>query len=130
MNNEEERYIGYKIDTQHSYKVYVSEANGKRFYKVQIQKKNADGTKVNFYKNLRFVKCNPPENGEIIKIKKAFEDLYANNKDPYNAISVIVVMDYEIVDNDYMRDKQAYETYQERLSENEEEVNIDENFLD
>ena len=129
MQNNDEEYIGYKIDTKHSYKVYVSEANGKRFYKVQIQKKNYDGTKVNFYKNLRFVKCEPPQDGEIIRIKKGFEDLYSNNKDPYNAISVIVVMDYELVDNDVVRDKQAYETYQERLSENEE-VNIDENFLD
>ena len=130
MNNEEERWIGYKIDTEHSYKVYVNEVHGTKYYKVQVQKKNADNTKTNFYKNLRFVKCEPPTDGEIIKIKKAFEDLYANSKDPYNAISVIVVMDYEKVDNDYVRDKQAYETYQERLSENEEEVYIDENFLD
>lgn len=129
MTNEEQRYIGYKIDTEHSYKVYVSETNGKKFYKVQVQKKNYDGTKVNFYKNLRFVKCNPPENGEIIRIKKAFEDLYANTKDPYNAISVIVVMDYELENNDIVREQQAYETYQERLNANEE-VNIDENFLD
>ena len=128
MTNEEE-YIGYKIDTKHSYKVYVSEANGKKFYKVQVQKKNVDNTKTNFYKNLRFVKCNPPENGEIIRIKKAFEDLYANTKDPYNAISVIVVMDYELVDNDVVREQQAYETYQERLNENEE-VEIDSGFLD
>ena len=129
MTNEEQRYIGYKIDVDHSYKVYVSEANGKKFYKVQVQKKNYDGTKTNFYKNLRFVKCNPPENGEIIRIKKGFEDLYANTKDPYNAISVIVVMDYELEENDVVREQQAYETYQERLSENEE-VDIDESFLD
>lgn len=129
MNNEEERVIWYKIDTKHSYKVYSSEANGKRFYKVQVQKSNVDGTKTNFYKNLRFVKCTPPENGEIIRIKKAFEDLYANSKDPYNAISVIVVMDYELEDNAIVREQQAYETYQGILSENEE-VNIDEHFLD
>ena len=122
MEEQEEYYIGYKIDTKHSYKVYVNEANGKRFYKVQIKKKNRDETETSFYKQLRFVKCEPPENGEIIKIHKAFEDLYVNNIDKYNPISVIVVMEYEKVENEIVNQEQAYAKYQEKVREEEQEI--------
>lgn len=129
MTNEEEAYIGYKINTNNTYKIWCQEYGGYKYYKIQVQKKNYDGTKVNFYKQVRFAKCTPPEDGEIIKIKKGFEDVRENKNDKYNPIWEVVITDYELVDNDVVRDKQAYETYQERLSENEE-VNIDENFLD
>ncbi len=115
----DEAYIGYKIDTKHTYKVYVNETKGKRYYKVQIKKKNYDGTETNFYKQLRFVKCNPPEDGEIIKIKRGFEDLYYNTVDKYNPISVVVVMDYELVENKVVNDAKAYDKFQQILNENE-----------
>lgn len=122
---EEQEYIGYKIDTKHTYKVYRSEANGKTFYKVQVTKKNYDGTNQKFYKQLRFVKCQPPENGEIIRIKKGFEDLYSNQKDPYNAISVVVVQEYETT----QPVEDAYGDYQQALNENDM-VDITDDFLD
>ena len=122
---EEQEYIGYKIDTKHTYKVYKSEANGKAFYKVQVTKKNYDGTNQKFYKQLRFVKCQPPENGEVIRIKKAFEDLYANQKDPYNAISVIVVQEYEMT----QANEDAYGEYQQALTESDM-VDLSDDFLD
>ena len=122
MEEQEEYYIGYKIDTKHSYKVYVNEANGKRFYKVQIKKKNRDEAETSFYRQLRFVKCEPPENVEIIKIHKAFEDLYVNNIDKYNPISVIVVMEYEKVENEIVNQEQAYAKYQEKVREEEQET--------
>ena len=43
-NNEEEYYIGYKINTKNTYKVYKNSYNGKDFYKIQVKKKNYDGT--------------------------------------------------------------------------------------
>lgn len=129
MDNQEQEYISYKINTKLTYKVYVNESYGKRFYKVLVTKKNVDGTKTKFYKQLNFVKCTPPENGEIIRIKKGFEDLYTNTKDPYNPISVIVVMDYEKEENQQVREEQAYASYHEKLNESEE-VDIDESFLD
>ena len=67
MENEE--YLNYKIDTIHNYKIFSQEYNGNKFYKVMIQKKNYDNTKTNFYKQIRFVKCKAPEDGEIIRIK-------------------------------------------------------------
>lgn len=123
---EQESHIGYKIDTIHTYRVYKTESNGKVYYKVQVTKKNYDGTTQKFYKQFRFVKCQPPENGEIIKIKKAFEDLYVNQKDPYNAISVIVVQEYELV----QANEDAFDEYQQALNDNDM-VDIENNdFLD
>jgi hypothetical protein len=121
VEEKERPYIGYKIDTKHTYKVYVNESNGKKFYKVQIKKKNYDNTEISFYKQLRFVQCNPPENGEIIKIIYGFEDLYVNNKDSYNPISVIVIMEYEKVDNPVVNQEKAYDKFQQNLKENEME---------
>lgn len=116
MEEQVEEYISYKIDTRHTYKVYVNSAGGKTFYKVCVKKKNYDGTETKFYKQLKFVQCEPPEDGEIIKIKRAFEDLYVNSKDKYNAISVIAIMDYEKVENDVVAEQQAYEDYRENLN--------------
>ena len=120
--NEEVGYIGYKIDGKHTYKVYVNEVNGKKFYKVAMKKKNYDDTETIFYRQLRFTKgCTPPENGEIIKIWSGFEDLYVNEKDKYNPITVIVVMDYEKVDNQVVNEEKAYEKFQQITKENEME---------
>lgn len=116
MEEQVERYISYKIDTRHTYKVYVNSAGGKTFYKVCVKKKNYDGTESKFYKQLKFVQCDPPQDGEIIRINSAFEDLYVNSKDKYNAISVIAIMDYEKVENDVVAEQQAYEDYRENLN--------------
>lgn len=116
VENNQERYISYKINTKNSYKVYVNSAGGKTFYKVCVKKKNYDGTESKFYKQLKFVQCDPPQDGEIIRINSAFEDLYVNSKDKYNAISVIAIMDYEKVENDVVAEQQAYEDYRENLN--------------
>ena len=120
---EEEKEVGqinYKIDGKHTYKVYVNEVNGKRYYKVAMKKKNYDDTETIFYRQLRFVNgCTPPENGDIIKIWSGFEDLYVNNKDKYNPISVIVVQDYMKVDNEVVNQEKAYDKFQKITKENE-----------
>lgn len=121
MENKEP-YISYKIDTKHDYKVWVSEFNGKRFYKIQVVKTNSDGEKVKFYKQVKFASCKPVENGETIIIKKGFEDLYTNSKDPYNAISVIVILDYEKVKDEVLEKEQAYANFQQNLKESEYEI--------
>lgn len=128
MEEEQEQgHIGYKIDGKHTYKVYKNEVNGKTYYKVVMKKKNYDNTETIFYRQLRFVKsCTPPENGEIIKILSGFEDLYVNNKDPYNPITVIVVQDYIKIDNEVVNQEKAYEKFQQITKENElEEVSQD-----
>ena len=122
-DKEQQGHIGYKINGKSTYKVYVNEVNGKRFYKVAMKKKNYDDTETIFYRQLRFVKgCTPPENGEIIKIWSGFEDLYVNNKDPYNPITVIVVQDYMKVDNQVVNEEKAYEKFQQITKENEMEA--------
>lgn len=125
--NQEVGQINYKIDGKHTYKVYKNEVNGKTYYKVVMKKKNYDDTETIFYRQLRFVKgCTPPENGEIIKIWSGFEDLYVNNKDPYNPITVIVVQDYMKVDNQVVNEEKAYEKFQQITKENEMEVSDEE----
>nr|DAU14520.1 MAG TPA: hypothetical protein [Caudoviricetes sp.] len=116
MENNTGEGITYKINTQRTYKVYVNLHNGKAFYKTAVKKKNYDNTETTFYKQLKFVKCTPPTDGEIIKITKGFEDLYVNQKDPYNAISVIAVVDYEKVENSVVAEQQAYEKYRQDLN--------------
>lgn len=122
MEEQKEPFIGYKVDCKHSYKVYVNQTNGKTFYKVAMKKKNYDNTETIFYRQLRFVKCQPPENGDIIKIKCGFEDLYVNEKDKYNPITVIVVMDYELVENEVVNQEKAYDKFQKITKENEMEA--------
>ncbi len=117
---DKEEYIGYKIDTKHNYKIYSQEYNGVKYYKIMIQKKNYDGTKTNFYKQVRFVKCKGPDDGEIIKIKKGFEDVRENKNDRYNPIWELVIMEYEVVQNDAIDEKQAFAEFQNNLKENEE----------
>ena len=124
MEEKEKPFIGYKVDCKHSYKVYKNESNGKTFYKVAMKKKNYDNTETVFYRQLRFVKCQPPENGEIIKIIYGFEDLYVNDKDKYNPISVIVVMEYEKVDNEVVNQEKAYDKFQQIINENESESEV------
>ena len=123
MEEEQEQgHIGYKINGKSTYKVYKNEVNGKTYYKVVMKKKNYDDTETIFYRQLRFVKsCTPPENGEIIKILSGFEDLYVNNKDPYNPITVIVVQDYIKIDNEVVNQEKAYEKFQQITKENEAE---------
>ena len=123
---EEVGQINYKIDGKHTYKVYKNESNGRVYYKVAIKKKNYDDTETTFYRQLRFVNgCTPPENGEIIKIWSGFEDLYVNNRDKYNPISVIVVQDYAKVDNQVVNQEKAYEKFQKITKENEIEETED-----
>lgn len=117
--------IGYKINVEHNYKVYVTEYGGKKYYKIPVTKKNYDKTETTYYKQVRFAKCTPPEDGDVIRIKKGFEDLYTNNKDPYNPISVIVILDYDSVENLEQIKEKALDKFQQILNENEEEV-IDE----
>lgn len=117
---DKEEYIGYKIDTKHNYKIYSQEYNGVKYYKIMIQKKNYDETKTNFYKQVRFVKCKGPNDGEIIKIKKGFEDVRENKNDRYNPIWELVIMEYEVVQNDAIDEKQAFAEFQNNLKENEE----------
>ena len=117
--------IGYKIDTKHTYRIYKSENGGRVYYKVQLQKKNYDKSVTKGYRQIKFAQCEPVNDGDIIKINKGFEDFYVKG---YDVISIIVVQDYELVENPQQASENAYGEYQDKLNENE--VDIDDGFLD
>lgn len=112
---EEKRYINYKVSIYKAYKVYHSNYNNKDYYKIAFKKKNYDGTYTIFYRRLIFATCEPPEHGEIIKIKRGFEDVYVNHKDKYNPIFVTVVLEYESFNKDEMKEKKALDKFRNKL---------------
>ena len=121
MENQDEEYIIYKISTKNWHKVYRSSYNGKDFYKLLINQKNYDGTTVNYYKSVSFKKSlTPPQNGSIIRVKKAIENLYTNNIDKYNPISTLLVLDYESKEDEEQKKENAYDEFSQTLAENEE----------
>lgn len=121
MENQDEEYIIYKISTKNWHKVYRSSYNEKDFYKLLINQKNYDGTTVNYYKSVSFKKSlTPPQNGSIIRVKKAIENLYTNNIDKYNPISTLLVLDYELKEDEEQKKENAYDEFSQTLAENEE----------
>lgn len=105
--------IQYKVDSNHYYYVNAREWNGKTFYNIKIQQTNADGTKTEYNRQLRFVKCEPPHNGDRIKIISGFESNYANNKDPYNCITCICVTEWELEQVAQQAQQDAYAQFQQ-----------------
>lgn len=124
-NNEFPKGISYKVNENGKYYISAKEWNGKTFYNTKITQKNADGTSVEFQRQLRFIKCEPPKNGDCIKIISGFESNYANTKDQYNCITVICVTEYEIVNEVKVED--AFAEYNEQISGND--IQVDESQL-
>lgn len=111
--------IYYKIDTEHNYKIYKNTYGGKDYFQIMVEQKNFDGTKTKYYKKVRFSKITPPENGDIIRIKWGFENLFPNKNDKYNPVSELMIMDYEKVENSEINENKAYQEFQTTLNENE-----------
>ena len=121
MENQEEEYIIYKVSTKNWHKVYKTSYNGKDFYKLLIVKRNYDDTTTNYYKTVSFKKSlTPPQDGSIIRVKKGIENLYTNNKDKYNPISILLILDYELKENEEQKKENAYNEFSQTLAENEE----------
>lgn len=121
MENQDEEYIIYKISTKNWHKVYKTSFKGKDFYKLLINQKNYDGTTNNYYKPVSFKKTlTPPQDGSIIRVKKAIENLYTNNIDKYNPISTLLILDYELKEDEEQKKENAYDEFSQTLAENEE----------
>lgn len=133
MENQDEEYIIYKISTKNWHKVYKTSFKGKDFYKLLINQKNYDGTTNNYYKPVSFKKTlTPPQDGSIIRVKKAIENLYTNNIDKYNPISTLLILDYELKEDEEQKKENAYDEFSQTLAENEEtkeEIVIDDSQL-
>ena len=123
-NEEKEEYISYRINTYNKYTVYKSSYGGKDYYKIYFEKKNQDGSKTKIYRNLKFVNCEPPEDRDVIRIIKAFEDNYIDPKNKYNDVCVLCVMDYETFKDEDKLKEEAFNNFHRTIEENEE-LNID-----
>lgn len=121
MENQKEEYIIYKVSTKNWHKVYKTSYNGKDFYKLLIVQEKYDGTTTSYYKPISFKKTlTPPQDGSVIRIKQGIENLYTNNKDKYNPISSILILDYELKENVEQKKENAYNEFSQTLAENEE----------
>ena len=120
MQDKDEEYISYRINTANKYVVYKTSYSGKDFYKISFDKKNSDGSKTKIYRMLKFVNCEPPEDRDVIRIRKAFEDNYIDPKNKYNDVCVIAVMDYEKFEDEEKLQKEAFENFHRTLEENED----------
>ena len=109
--------IQYKIDSEHFYTIMANVWNGKTFYNVKIFQTNIDNTKTEFKRQLRFIKCEPPKNGDNIRIISGFESVYVNNKDPYNPISCICVTEWELQETVEEKKQEAYNQFQNSVSD-------------
>lgn len=117
---ENEEYISYRVNTYNKYTVFKSSYGGKDYFKIFFEKKNQDGSKVKIYRNLKFVNCEPPQDRDVIRIKKAFEDNYIDPKNKYNDVCILCVMDYEIFKNEEKMKEEAFENFHRTIEENED----------
>lgn len=133
------RNNNYKILCGRKYPIYISEYNGLKYYKILINKKALDGTLTKAYKQVKFLKCNPPqENGVEIYINSMFEDYYFKKDDKYNPIFTLVITSYKIADQEKREENRAIAefnktTYDETTNDSfefDDLVPIDDNFLD
>lgn len=112
---EQQKGITYKINTSHHYSIKTMEYGDKIFYSVSLAKTNYDKTKMFYNRQLRFVKCEPPEAGDVIRIISGFEDAYFGKLDKYNAIPVYCITEYEVV----TPSAEAFTEYNNTMAENE-----------
>lgn len=119
-NTQQPSGINYKINENGVYKVTCKTWNGKTFYNIPLQQRKYDGTTEVFNRSVSFSGCEPPKNGEYIKILTGFESNYQSKKDPYAWITTIVIQNYEI--SEYQED--ALAKYQEQAPEQYESIEI------
>lgn len=99
VEEEKKEYISYLFNTKKTYTVTAQANGGRIFYKIAIRKKASDGQELKNYMPIRFAKCEPVPDNTKIRIKNAMEDWYVNPKDTWNIVPVLVIFDYEIIEN-------------------------------
>lgn len=144
MQEEVQKKHAYKVEIGDEIIIWKNEVNNNTYYNVQVQKKNFDGTKQKFYKNVKFRKGVELLSGSKIRILDMFEDVRENPKDKFNPIWSIFISDFIEIKNEELEKEQAFREYQNNLSmsENpdlinndpfsgfEDSVSIDDTFLD
>lgn len=122
MNNNEIKKHTYKIEIGDKIIVYRQDFNSNTYYKTMVQKRNYDGTKTNFYKELRFKKDVALQSGTKIIIKDMFEDVRENKADKYNAIWSLFILDFEVVEDEQRTKSQALEEYNNKVQLSDEDL--------
>lgn len=136
MNSEEEYKIYHKIEPNRKVRIFTSEYENRKYHKIQLTQKNFDGSEYKFYVNVQFKKNvelpNVNGKGTDIIIKRAYENFRPNPKDEYNPIYYLFITEFDIKETQEQIEEQAYSKFQKNLyeNENEEEVYIDDHFLD
>lgn len=98
MDKEKQFKRHYKVEAGDIIKIKRQDVREYTFYKVALQKKNADGTKAYYDKNIAFPKGTDLSDGTMIKVIDFFEDVYARPNDKYNANWTLFISEYEIVE--------------------------------
>ena len=127
---EKEEKIYHKIEPGNKYRVWKSTFNDRTYYKIQVVQKEYDGTKTQYYVGLQFKKNVELDNQTDIIIHKAYENFRKNPLDKYNPIVYLMVTDFEICERQEQIESQAYADFQQNLYENENQIEISDDFLD
>jgi hypothetical protein len=115
MQEQEQEKRPYKIMLGDVVTVARNDYNGHTFYKIYFRKKVQDETTIEGTKNIRFKGDVDIEDGTKIRILDMFEDFY--NKDRFNTIWTLVIMDYEIVETE-----KAIEEYNETMANMDDDL--------
>ena len=120
MQEERKEYGIRKINNKHWYKVFVSGANGKTFYKLMVSQKNYDESETKYYVNVSFKKSlQKPQDGAVIRLIGFIENMYGD--DIYNPKYSYTITDYEVKENQELKEASAIEEFGQILAENESE---------
>lgn len=125
---EEKEYGYHKLEVGQKIRVYKTTFNDKNFYKFQVTQKNYDGTSTKFYIPIQFKKGIEVANETDIIVHQFVENLRENKAYKYNPIHYYQINGFEEVENQEQTIQNAYDDFRGNLEDNE--VNIDENFLD
>lgn len=118
MEEEKKEYGIRKINNKSWYKVYVSGANGRTFYKLLLQQKDYQGNTKNYYQNVTFSrKLKPPNDGEQVRLIGFIENIFGDDK--YNPRYSYTITDFEIKQNQEQKESQAFDEYNQTMMQNE-----------
>ena len=123
-----EEYGYHKLEVGQKIRVFKSTFNDKNFYKFQVTQKKYDGTSTKFYIPIQFKRGVDVPNESDIIVKGFVENLRENKIDKYNPIHYYQINNFELLESEEQAIQNAYDDFRGNLEDNE--VNIDENFLD
>lgn len=123
-----EEYGYHKLEVGQKIRVFKSTFNDKNHYKFQVTQKKYDGTSTKFYIPIQFKKGVDVPNESDIIVKGFVENLRDNKNDKYNPIHYYQINNFELLESQEQAIQNAYDDFRDNLNENQ--VVIDENFLD